>query len=169
MAGIYGIDPILSYTFTEPENNAILRGNEIVRGPSPGSLMDYLNQYHPKFAYIVKKGEFARLFGDTQFRGTLFLPKEESLEENVVMNMDTNTCRTVIRYHVMDGFYPKSVLMTSPFQQLQPRMQGQLILASINWVPYLNMETIVLNNCSPIEQFDIQCSNAYVHVISQPM
>ena len=169
MAGIYGIDPILNYTFTEPENNAILRGNVRLTTPPPGSLMDYLDKYHPKFAYIVKKGEFAQIFSDTQFRGTLFLPKEESLDENVVMNMDINTCRTVIRYHVMDGFYPKEVLMTSPFQQLQPRLQGQTIVASIHWVPFLNMETIVLNNCSPIEQFDIKCSNAYVHIISQSM
>ena len=169
MAGIYGIDPILNYTFTEPENNAILRGNERLTTPPPGSLMDYLDRYHPKFAYIVKKGEFAQIFSDTQFRGTLFLPKEESLDENLVMNMDINTCRTVIRYHVMDGFYPKEVLMTSPFQQLQPRLHGQTIVASIYWVPFLNMETIVLNNCSPIEQFDIKCTNAYVHIISQSM
>ena len=167
MAGIYGIDPILNYTFTEPQNNAILKGNEKLTGPTPGSLMDYLDKYHPKFAYIVKKGEFAQIFSDSQFRGTLFLPKEESLNENVVMNMDINTCRTVIRYHVMDGFYPKEVLMTSPFQQLQPRLHGQTIVASINWVPFLNMQTIVLNNCSPIEQFNIKCTNAYVHIISQ--
>ena len=169
MAGIYGIDPILNYTFTEPQNNPILRGNEKVRSPPPGSLMDFLNEYHPKFAYIVKKGEFAEIFSDSQFRGTLFLPNEEAVEENVVMNMDTNTCRTVICYHVMDGFYPKDVLSTSSFQQLQPRLQGHFILASKNWIPFLNMETIVLNNSCPIEQFDIKCTNAYVHIITHPL
>jgi hypothetical protein len=169
MAGIYGIDPILNYTFTEPENNSILRGNEVLKPSPPNSLMSFLNIHHPKFAYIVKKAEFERIFGDELFRGTLFLPKEESLDENVVMNMDINTSRNVVEYHVMNGFYPKNVLTTSSFQQLQPRKEGHQILASIHWVPFLNRETVVLNNIAPIEIFDIKCINAYVHVISQPL
>jgi hypothetical protein len=167
MAGIYGIDPFFTYTYEDPSYNVAKDCLQY----HPESLMSYLVEFHPKFTKIVENTKYySGIFSDLQYRGTLFLPKEESIAESLLENMDINFCRRFVDYHSMDGFFPKTVLMTSPYQQLQTRIKGQYITASMYKIPSLNNEiSLVLNDYAYIELFDKRIKNAFVHILSSPL
>jgi hypothetical protein len=60
--------------------------------------------------------------------------------------------------------------MTSPYQQLQTRIKGQYITASMYKIPSLNNEiSLVLNDYAYIELFDKRIKNAFVHILSSPL
>ena len=168
MASIYGIDPFYTYTYDDSSFN---RSDSCIRQfqPDKSSLMYYLEQKHPKFTQIVKMANYSGKLSDLQFRGTLFLPKEESIDENTLKNFDINTSRKFVEYHLMTGFFPQSVLMTSPYQQLQNLIRGQYITAGIYILKKTGKETLVLNNSSYVEEFDIRTKNAFVHIIDKPL
>lgn len=168
MASIYGIDPFYTYTFDDSSFN---RTDSCLKEYSPDktSLMFYLQKKHPKFTQIVTMANYIGKFSDLQFRGTLFLPKEESIEEEMLANFDINTSRKFIEYHLMTGFFPQSILMTSPYQQLQNLIRGQYITAGIYFLKKTGKETLVLNNSSYIEEFDIKTKNAFIHIIDKPL
>ena len=69
----------------------------------------------------------------------------------------------------MSGFFPQSILMTSPYQQLQNYIRGQYITAGIYILQKTGKETLVLNNSSYVEKFDITTKNAFVHIIDKPL
>ena len=161
MTGIYGIDPIMDYTFAQekPKYCLDLKFNE-------NSVMDILEKYHPKYAYMVKKAKLAQQFSDLQFRGTIFAPKEESLDEKTIMNMDINTCRTIVKYHFMVGFFPKDVLNSSFYQQLHPALQTQQIRAAL-YRQENGQQFLVLNNEVPIIHYGEKLRNGYIHIIDK--
>lgn len=161
MTSIYGIDPILDYTFAQenPKYCLNLKYEE-------NTVMDILNKFHPKFAYMVKKAKLAQQFADLQFRGTIFAPMEESLEEDLIINMDINTCRTIVKYHFMVGFFPKDVLISSMYQQLQPALSSQQIRASLFQNEH-GHKFNMLNDETPILHYGQQLKNGYIHVIEK--
>jgi hypothetical protein len=163
MSSIYGIDPILDYTFAQQSPKYCLNLNY-----PPNTVMDVLSKHHPKFAYMVKKAKLAEQFGDLQFRGTIFAPHEESLDEKTIMNMDINTCRTLVKYHFMVGFFPKDVLNQSFYQQLQPALASQQIRAALVQNEK-NERFLVLNNEVPILHYGDMLRNGYIHVIERLM
>tara|TARA_X000000950_G_C13712342_1_gene576750 strand:+ start:275 stop:790 length:516 start_codon:yes stop_codon:yes gene_type:complete len=167
MSGIYGIDPFFTYTFDDESYN----NSNDCREYDPSCLMSYLIQNHPKFASIVKNSKYyVGVFSDRQYRGTIFIPNEKSIPESLMNNMDINFSRRFIDAHSMEGFFPKTVLMTSPYQQLQSRTKGQMITAAMYQVPSLqNKISLILNDSAVIEKFDIKTDNAFVHIISQPI
>jgi len=168
MASIYGTDPFYTYTYQDSSFNradSCMKEYEIDKS----SLMFYLKQNHPKFTQIVSMANYIGKFSDLQFRGTLFLPKEESIDEKDLQNFDINTSRKFIEYHLMSGFFPQSILMTSPYQQLQNYIRGQYITAGIYILEKTGKETLVLNNSSYVEKFDITTKNAFVHIIDKPL
>lgn len=168
MASIYGIDPFFTYTY---EDSSFNRADSCLTEyqPDKTSLMYYLQKKHPKFTQIVTMANLIGKFSDLQFRGTLFLPKEESIDEKMLANFDINTSRKFVDYHLMAGFFPQSVLMTSPYQQLQNYIRGQYITAGIYFLKKIKKETLVLNNSSYVEEFDIRTKNAFVHIIDRPL
>ena len=85
MASIYGTDPFYTYTYQDSSFNradSCMKEYEIDKS----SLMFYLKQNHPKFTQIVSMANYIGKFSDLQFRGTLFLPKEESIDEKDLQN-----------------------------------------------------------------------------------
>lgn len=168
MAGIYGIDPIFTYTYEDNSYNQINSCSQEFNPPE-NSLMYYLQENNPIFTKIVKMANYVGIFSDLQFRGTLFLPKEESLEELDIGNMDINSCRKFIEYHYMEGFYPKTILLTSPYQQLQTKIKGQSITAGLYINKKNNEQTLLLDKTSFITEFDIRLKNAFIHLIDRPL
>ena len=168
MAGIYGIDPIFTYTYKDTSFNRI---NSCIKKfePEKDTLMYYLEENNPIFSSIIKMANYIGVFSDRQFRGTLFLPSEESLKELDLGNLDINTCRKLIEYHYMEGFYPKNILLTSPFQQLQTKIKGQSITAGLYINRKNNEQTLLLDKTSYITEFDIRLKNAFIHLIDRPL
>ena len=168
MAGIYGIDLIFTYTYDDKSFNQINSCTEKFIPPE-NTLMHFLQENYPTFTKIVKNANYVSIFSDLQFRGTLFLPTEESLEELDIGNMDISSSRKLIEYHYMQGFYPKTILLTSPYQQLQTKIKGQSITAGLYLNVKNNEQTLLLDKTSYIEQFDIRLKNAFVHLIDRPL
>lgn len=161
MASIYGIDPFLNFTY---ENDLLLEEkNKVDTSFKPNTLMYYIEKKNPTFGYLIKKAKLSQIFNDLQFRGTIFLPEEKSLDKNMIMNMDINTCRTIIKYHMINSFVPSSLLFSSPYQQLQSGIPGQYIRSRI-----IN-NNIVLNNDVYITDNEIRMKNGFVHVINKLM
>ena len=167
MSGVYGIDPFFTYTFEDSSYN---NARDCIPF-QPESLMAYLVENHPKFTKIVENTKYySGIFSDLQFRGTLFIPMEESIPEYFLENMDINFCRRFVDYHMMEGYFPKLVLLTSPYQQLQTKIKGQYITASMNSIPKSNNEvSLVLNDSAYIMEFDRRVKNAMIHIISSPL
>lgn len=166
MSGIYGIDPFFTYTYDEPSYNLSSSCAETFH---PSCLMAYLEKNHPKFSQIVKNTKYyVGIFSDLQFRGTLFVPRDDSISEDLLRSMDINFCRRFVEYHMMDGYFPKNVLFTSPYQQLQTKIKGQYLTAAMYELSNKKL-TMVLNNASMIESYDNRIQNAFVHVISNPI
>lgn len=158
MVSYQGTYEFLDNKFTYPET--VFRPNPIIKSYNENSVMWYINTFHPKFAMIIKKSRLDWHMADIQFRGTIFLPLERSIDENAILNMDINTARKIVKYHFMTGLYPKDVLFTSTFQQLQTTIKGYSIQAYISDKGFM-----ILNNNTPIIHYDIQLNNGIIHII----
>jgi len=161
MAGIYGIDPILNFTYEDELLH--LNRSKMKTTFEPDTLMHYIEENNPTFAYMVKKARLSQIFGDLQFRGTIFLPEESCLDKNIIMNMDINTLRSIVKYHMMNSFVPNTLLFSSPYQQLQSGIPGQYIKSRI-----IDNE-IVLNNNVDIIEYEIRMKNGFIHKINKLM
>jgi uncharacterized surface protein with fasciclin (FAS1) repeats len=160
MVSYQGTFEFFDDAFCFPEN-AYPKRVENVTYPS-NSITGYIVQHHPKFAYILKLSKLDGQMADQQFRGTIFLPLEDSIPDEYLPNMDTNTARRIVKYHFMVGLFPKEVLFTSPCQQLQTTMKGQMIMAMMP-----SSDSMVLNNYIRILQFDILQTNGIIHIIEK--
>ena len=147
-------------------NNAFAFPEEVykpatIMGKYPkNSVMWYIDKYHPKFAFIVKKAQMDMRMGDPQFLGTVFLPVEESIDEDSMLNMDVNTANKIVRYTYMRGLFPRNVLYSSPYQQLQSSMDGSYI-----WATITDKNIMVLNYTTPVLHWDIVLDNGVIHVV----
>jgi uncharacterized surface protein with fasciclin (FAS1) repeats len=134
----------------------------LIKTYQEGTVMWYIEKYHPKFAFLVKTSRLDYRMDDPQFQGTVFLPLEESIVQDEIINADANTATKIVRYHFMNGLFPRDVLYTSPYQQLQPSMDGNYIMATIT-----DKGAMILNYTTPILYYDIQLSNGIIHIVSQ--
>ena len=158
MQGVY---PFFDYDFAEPSRVLGI-------GPCPktypkDSLMAAIQQQSPLFAFLVKTARLDWQFADPSFRGTVFVPTS-GLDENVVMNADIDTARRIVKYHLMIGFFPKDVLFTSPYQELQTAIKGQTIRAVIQ-----GPRTLLLNADTYVTHFDLWRANGVLHKIDKPL
>lgn len=113
------------------------------------SIMAFLQKNNPKFAFIAKTAKLDQYLASELLRSTLFLPKEESIQESILLNMDISTARRIIKYHLMTGLFPIQTLITSPYQQLQSTIKGSSILC------YLQNNILYLNDGNPILREEI--------------
>lgn len=157
MQGVY---PFFDYDFAEPSR--VLGIPPIQKTYPEGSLMGYIQKHAPEYAFLVKTARLDWQFADPNFRGTVFLPNK--IDQNVVMNADIDTARRIVKYHLMIGFFPKDVLFTSPYQELQTSIKGQTIRAVIQ-----GPTRMMLNEGCYITHFDHWSQNGVVHRISQPL
>jgi uncharacterized surface protein with fasciclin (FAS1) repeats len=74
--------------------------------------------------------------------------------------MDMNTANKIVRYTYMRGLYPRRVIYTSPYQQLQSSMDGAYI-----WATITDKNIMVLNYTIPVVYWDITLDNGMIHVI----
>lgn len=162
MVSNQGTFEFFNQSFASPEE--VFRPKAMKVTYKDNSIMWYIEKFHPKFSYIAKLSKLDWQMSDIQFRGTLFLPLEDSIDENYLFSMDINTARRFIKYHLMVGLFPKSVLFTSPCQQLQSTIKGNTILAMIT-----GPDIMVLNNQIPIVYFDIPLNNGIIHIIAKPL
>jgi uncharacterized surface protein with fasciclin (FAS1) repeats len=75
--------------------------------------------------------------------------------------MDINTARKIVKYHFMTGIFPKNVLYTSNYQQLQSTIKGSYI-----WSQISQEGNMILNFTTPIIFFDIYLNNGIIHIIN---
>jgi uncharacterized surface protein with fasciclin (FAS1) repeats len=146
-------------SFAYPE--AVMRPSPVVLETAEHTIMGFLKRHHPRFAFVVERARLDRLLADLQSRYTVFAPPDEAFEEGVLLNMDTNTARKIVKYHMMVGAYPSNVLLTSPYQQLQTTIKGYSIYATID-----REAGLVLNFTVPVVAFDAVLSNGIVHAIA---
>jgi hypothetical protein len=158
MVSYQGTFEFFNNTFAFPEE---VYKPKVVMGSYPkNTVMWYIDTYHPKFAFIVKKAQMDMRMADPQFLGTVFLPLEESIDEDSLLNMDMNTANKIVRYTYMRGLYPRRVIYTSPYQQLQSSMDGAYI-----WATITDKNIMVLNYTIPVVYWDITLDNGMIHVI----
>lgn len=160
MVSYQGTYEFFDNAFTYPEN--VLRPRPLIKTYPEHSVMWYLERFHPKYAFIVKLARLDWQMADASFRGTLFVPLEDSLNENEILQMDISTARRIVKYQFMVGLFPKDVLYTSPYQQLQSTIKGAYITASIQ-----RPGEMVLNYTTPIVFYDILLTNGIIHIISK--
>lgn len=160
MVSMQGVYPFFDYEFTEPAK--VLGIPPQPKTYPPDSIMGFLERHYQLFAFLVKTARLDWQMADPNFRGTLFLP--EKISENVVMNADIDTARRIVKYHLMIGFFPKDVLFTSPYQELQTSIKGQMIRAVIQGPNHL-----LLNTDAHVVRFDQWCQNGVIHIINQPL
>jgi len=127
------------------------------------SVMYYLQQHHATFAYIAKLAKMDGYLANDTLRSTLFLPLESSFPENILLNMDINVARRIIKYHLMTGLFPYDVLLTSPYQELQTTIKGSTIVCM-----YYDSR-LYLNNMNPIIKSDIRLKNGIIHWIENSL
>lgn len=158
MVSYQGTYEFLDNKFTYPES--VFKPNPEIKKYPENSVMWYIEKFHPKYAMIVKKAKLDWQMADPQFRGTVFLPLEKSLNDDNILNMDINTARKIVKYHFMVGIFPKDVLYTSKYQQLQSTIKGHYI-----WAYITDKNVLVLNNTTPVIFFDIKLNNGIIHII----
>jgi len=138
------------------------------------TISGYLQKYHPKFMFLVQLSKLDWQMADPSFRGTLFVPRENSIDESSLLVMDQSRARLIVKYHLLtDGTFPREVLSTSLFQQLETAVPGSPILAFWDQdrdAPSSFSERLCLNtSLNWVDEFDIACSNGLVHCIRRPM
>lgn len=157
MQGVY---PFFDYGFV---NDATCPAVPNKKNNYPeNSIMDILERKHPKMAFIAKTARLDVQLGEMEMRATLFLPPEDRLSENMVKGLDINSARRFLKYHLLIGIFPKNVITTSPYQNLQTSIKGQMITARLEHV-------CVLNDHSVIMEWDEIASNGVIHHISEPL
>jgi len=159
MVSYQGTYEFLNNDFAFPES--VYKPKVEMASYPKNTVMWYIDSYHPKFAFIVKKAQMDMRMGDPQFQGTVFLPLEESIDEDSILNMDMNTANKIVRYTYMRGLFPRRVLYTSPYQQLQSSMDGSYI-----WATITDKDIMMLNYIRPVVHWDIVLDNGMIHVIS---
>jgi hypothetical protein len=160
MVSMQGVYPFFDYEFAEPAK--VLGVGACPLTYPQDSLMGFLQKNAPTYAFLVKTARLDWQLADPSFRGTVFLP--DTINENVVLNADVDTARRIVKYHLMIGYFPKDVLFTSPYQQLQTSIKSQTIRAVIQ-----GPSTLMLNENVYVTEFDRWCLNGVIHRIHQPL
>jgi len=149
-------------SFLSPES--IYRPSPRIKTYPSHSLMGYLQKNHRKFAYIVQLATLDWQMADESFRGTIFVPLESSIPEELLYSMDRLKARQIVKYHLMIGFFPYKALRTSDYQQLQTSIKGSTITAFwMDQILYLNIQN------THVIQFDIILSNGIIHSLNQSL
>jgi uncharacterized surface protein with fasciclin (FAS1) repeats len=158
MTSLQGTFEFFNNEFCQP--NRVFDVQPLIETYAEQSVMWYINKFHPKYAYLIKRARLDQIMSDPQFNGTVFVPLEKSINESELLNMDINTARKIVKYQFMAGLFPKNVLMTSKYQQLQSTIKGSYIWAEIV------QDQMFLNFTTPILFFDINMKNGIIHVIN---
>lgn len=128
-----------------------------------GTVLQYLESKHPKWFTILQKAGRCHLL-DTQYAHntfTMFIPVEQSIQEDDVLDMDRNTAYRVINNHMLKGIYEKETLQTSRVQTLNTLTVGEPIFCTT-----FSDGTCVLNEGTTIVHPDIRVGDIIVHIIS---
>jgi len=160
MVSMQGVYPFFDYGFAYPQE--VLRKKPVAKTYPANSVMGFLQAHYPSFAFLVRTARLDQQLADPMDRCTVFVP-EQLPPEDVLVRMDIDACRRFVKYHMMQGVFPKQVLFTSPFQQLQSTIKGEWLRAVIQGPNQL------LVNQSPVLSFDHTLQNGIVHVVAFPL
>lgn len=165
MTSLFGIDPILDYSFTYPDN---VFSSPIIEKPYlKNSIMDILETNFRDFAFIVKTARLDELLSYNNSFFTLFLPVHLP-SNDVIIKMDINDARTFVKYHLMSGLFPIDLLFSSNYQELNTSIKGQTIIAiktSPLQIQFNNRSQFILSSHSPLS---FSCLNGFIHLVSYP-
>ena len=128
-----------------------------------GTVLQYLESQHPKWFMILQKAGRCHMFA-TQYANntfTMFIPTEESIPDEVVLDMDRSIAYTIVNNHILKGIYEKETLQTSRVQMLTTLTVGEPIYCTT-----FSDGTCVLNSETTIVHPDIRVGDVIVHVIS---
>lgn len=134
-----------------------IQGKPIKETYKENTIISFLIKNHPKFAYIIQRAQWDWKLSDTNSKFTLFVPLEESISDDFLLTIDINTAINILKRHLMDGIFPKRVLETSIFQELQMKR-------GINEL-YLQNNQFIINNYIKIIYMDIKLQNGFIHII----
>jgi hypothetical protein len=121
-------------------------------------LLSYLHTYHPKWLWIMKNARRQNYFtDDTNQAYTLFLPDEGNFTDLDLINFDKDYCLRLFNKFTVKGYLTKSVLQTSPNQQISSLKPGESLY--IQNSKYVNNEFV-------ITKYDILFDNICIHIIN---
>ena len=127
----------------------------------PNTLLGYIQINHPKWFMILEKADRLHFFQKSYHNiWTMFIPNEDSLSFEFILNCDKNASLNLFNYHTLKGYYDKNILETSRFQNLNNLINGQ----SIYCISLPN--EILLNHKVMIQKYDILYENVIMHIIS---
>lgn len=128
------------------------------------TLFGYLQTHHPKWLLVLQRAQRQDLFGFQPYASsfTMFVPMEESLDDNMIVNLDKSQACQMFDYHTLRGKYAVNVLNTSKFQHLNTLIDGQYIY----YMSTQDGEGGILNRRETIVEKDKVFGNVIVHILS---
>ena len=124
----------------------------------PGSFFDYLQKEHPKWFIIIQKA--GRMFFFNYKTYTMFIPTEESIPENLLVNTDRQYALALFNRHTIEGSFDKAVIETSRYQQVSTLVSGKTLI-----IVYINNQ-IVIDQMARVIGNEKRFDNVVTHVIS---
>lgn len=124
----------------------------------PGSFFDYLQKQHPKWFIILQKA--GRLFFFNYKNYTMFIPQEDSISDQLLVNMDRQYALALFNRHTIEGSFDKLVLETSRYQQVSTLVSGKALLIVYNG------NQIIIDQTAVILGHESRFPHVITHVIS---
>lgn len=124
----------------------------------PGSFFDYLQKQHPKWFIILQKA--GRLFFFNYKNYTMFIPQEDSISDQLLVNMDRQYALALFNRHTIEGSFDKLVLETSRYQQVSTLVSGKALLIVYNG------NQIIIDQTAIILGHENKFPHVITHVIS---
>lgn len=124
----------------------------------PGSFFDHLQKNHPKWFIIIQKA--GRMFFFNYKHYTMFIPIEESIPDDLLVNMDRQYALSLFNRHTIEGTYDRNILETSRFQQVSTLVAGKTLVI----VCYGN--EIIIDQVAQIIGGEKTYPNVVTHMIS---
>lgn len=167
MTSLQGIYPFFDYEFTYPSSVSQVLAPPCqtltqLYHPRSHTIFGYLSQHYPNWTFIVKLAKMDQVLNDLQFQGTMFLPPDDALPYSPLIAMDIGQARHIVLYHLLQGVYSQSMLVSSYAQSLTTMLPFQrTLLFQSN-----GQSEAILNNVARVIEWDLRFANGIIHKIS---
>lgn len=153
-----------SYNYTHMYSFVDLNSNSEQSEITKNSIYDYINKPgFSKFKMVVNRAKNIGLLNDIQANCTVLIPKDEFLTDiptEYFSKMDDGLARQILASSIIDRKISKKLITSSPVAYYITRNPAMRM-----YVENISGITIV-NSCSRIVEYDIQCNNGLIHIVS---
>jgi len=152
-----------SLNFTHMFDMVDLRGNFPLQTLCKNSLMGIIvnKPEFSKFKYIVNLCKFNKILNEEQADLTIFIPNNDAIPDNILLNMDISTAYHIIKSSMLNHKITSELLENSPSSYFITKDPlNKLFITNISG------KTIINNNINIIEK-DIIANNGIIHVIDK--